>query len=463
MSWHWPFGISKVTDVTGLIVLNLEGLHEQSHDPGNLSEKLAEPTMSLSMTLSALLVCMDEAAAQVLRRVLEELSIGVESCPDFARASIRLAQDRFDVVIVDGESNADVIGLLRDTRMSRLNDATLAVAVVAGQESIRELFSLGVNFALYKPVAYDRALSSLRAARAVMRKEKRKRGRAPVHTHATVDYANVTQEKATLINLAEDGMSVSFGKKLPPTSKIYFQFRLPGQSASVRLSGQVVWQDWNGRAGVSFVDVPKTSRRLVTEFLDATLPREAQLEQLPDVTVEVDDSQQQLATVSVAEQTHGDHGRNHGAAQEARHEQVRHEQLRQENEARGRASHEVEREAAPQKQPSTDPDNRRTQLRYPCRLGAEVYHTGNSVPNRCCLTDLSSGGCYLEVPLPFPPGASVEILVRTHELKLRLRGSVQAAHPGFGMGVAFELKTNDERESVKKLTEFVAKTTEPSN
>jgi hypothetical protein len=48
-------------------------------------------------------------------------------------------------------------------------------------------------------------------------------------------------------------------------------------------------------------------------------------------------------------------------------------------------------------------------------------------------------------------------------LKLRLRGTVQAAHPGFGMGVAFELKTNDERESVKKLTEFVAKTTEPSN
>ena len=38
------------------------------------------------MTLSALLVCVDEASAQVLRRVLEELSIRVESCPDFVRA-----------------------------------------------------------------------------------------------------------------------------------------------------------------------------------------------------------------------------------------------------------------------------------------------------------------------------------------------------------------------------------------
>jgi hypothetical protein len=411
---------------------------------------------------------MDEAAALVLRRVLEELSIGVESCPDFARASIRLAQDRFDVVIVDGESNADVIHLLRDTRTSRLNDATLAVAVVAGQESIRELFSLGVNFAVYKPVAHDRALSVLRAACAVMRKEKRKRGRAPVHTHATVDYANVTQEKATLINLAEDGMSVSFGKKLPPTSKVYFQFRLPGQSSSVRLSGQVVWQDWNGRAGVSFVDVPKSSRRMVTEFLDAVLPREAQLEQLPDVTVEMDESMQQLATVSVGEQTHGDSGRNQGVAHE-----VRHEETRREHESRGHTKQQGETKAAPEKkqvsvsesssESSIDPNNRRSQARYACRLGAEVYHTGNSVPNRCCLTDLSAGGCYLEVPIPFPPGSSVEILVRTHHLKLRLRGAVQASHPGFGMGISFELKADNERESVKKLIDFVASTTEPSN
>ena len=58
-----------------------------------------EPTMEIRMTLSALLVCVDEAAAQVLSRVLGELSIRVESCPDFARAAIRTPQERFDVVI----------------------------------------------------------------------------------------------------------------------------------------------------------------------------------------------------------------------------------------------------------------------------------------------------------------------------------------------------------------------------
>lgn len=387
------------------------------------------------MTLSALLVCVDEVAAKVLRRVLEELSIRVEACPDFARASIRLAQQRFDVVIVDGDSNAEVIGLLRESRLSRLNDATLAVAVVAGQESIREMFSLGVNFVLYKPVAHDRALSSLRAARAVMRKEKRKNARAAVHAHATIDYANVQQERATLVDLAQDGMAVQFGKKLPPTSKVYFQFRLPEQSSFVRLSGQVVWQDWNGRAGVQFVDVPKASRRLLTDFLAANVPTESRQDALPEVTVEVEEPLQ-LATVSVAEQTHGDR-----KIQESQHYIP------------------TPLSATPT---HSDADNRRTESRYACRLGAEVYLTGTSVPNHCCLTDLSSGGCYLEVSLPFPKGSTVEILVRTYEMKLRLRGTIQASHPGYGMGVAFELATKEQQTNVKKLTDFVATTTDPS-
>jgi len=388
------------------------------------------------MTLSALLVCEDKSAAEVLHRVLKELSIRVESCPDFVRGGVRAAQERFDVIIVDGASSSAVMMLLRETRLSRKNDSTLAIAVVPSQESIRELFSLGVNFVLYKPVSYDRALSSLRAARAVMRKEKRRAARAVVHTHATVDYANVQQEKATLVDIGQDGMAVMFGKKLPPTSKLYFQFKFPGQSANVRLSGQLVWQEWNGRGGVQFVDVPKTSRRLLDEFLGAHLPKEGGRREVSDVTVEVEEPLQQMAAVAAAGPAHAAEKPSHAGEQTEL--------------ARAAASY----AAAAEK----DANNRRGQTRYHCRLGAEVYRTGTSVPNHCCLTDLSAGGCYLEVSLPFPQGASVEIYVRTYELKLRVRGTVQASHPGYGMGVAFELNTKEEQANIKKLTDYVAST-----
>jgi CheY-like chemotaxis protein len=392
------------------------------------------------MNLSSLLVCADEAAAQVLRQVLEELSIRVESCPDLVRAAIRLAQQRFDVVILDCKSHPDAVGLLRETRHSRLNDSTLAVTVVQRQESIREMFSLGVNFVLYKPVAYDRALSSLRAARAVMRKEKRRRARAPVHAHAKVDYANVEQEKATLVDLAADGMAVLFGKKLPPTSKVYFQFQLPGQKSSVRLSGQVVWQDWNGLAGIQFADVPKASRRLLDEFLSATLPGATE-DDFSAVTVELEQS---FPSAPVS------------PASEARRE------YQPERVAAGHVAQPFRSEPPRSESSRSESGDRREKARYACRLGAEVYRTGTAVPNHCSLTDLSPGGCYLEMPLPFPKGTSIEITVRTYDLKLQLRGAVQASHPGYGMGVAFELQTDYERDQLQKLTDFVAATGETS-
>jgi CheY-like chemotaxis protein len=390
------------------------------------------------MNLSALLVCVDEAAGQVLRQVLGELSIRVESCSDMVRAGIRLAQERFDVVVFDCGSQREVTTLLKETRLSRLNDATLAVAVVPGQDNIREMFSLGVNFVLYKPVSHERALSSLRAARAVMRKEKRRKPRATVHAHATIDYADVAQEKATLVDLAEDGMSVRFGKKFPPTTKVYFQFQLPDQSAVVRLSGQVVWQDWNGRSGVQFVDVPKASRRLITDFLRPVLPAARVQESVAGVTVEMEEP---LQAVGVgAERVK--RGVEPGAD---RRSEPRHATIADPAGA-GAGSAGL----------CPEDGNRRDKLRYACRLGVQVFRTGIAVPHHCCLTDLSAGGCYLEVSLPFSKGTSVEIVVHTHEIKLRLRGTVQASHPGFGMGIAFELNTKEERDPVQELTDFVA-------
>jgi len=392
------------------------------------------------MTLSSLLVCADEASVQVLRRVLEELGIQVELCPDAVRAAVRLAQIRFDLLILDCETQADVIALLGESRASRLNDSTLAVAVVSGQESIREMFSLGVNFVLYKPVSYERALSSLRAAQSVLYRDKRRKSRAAVHTHATIDYAGVEQARATLVDLAEDGMAVNFGKKLPPTCKVYFQFQLPGQTASVRLSGQVVWQDWNGRAGIQFVDVPKSSRRVLQEWLKLNTveaPKQELAAETPEVEHSIRPSEDPVAAERPVEK-----------------QPVETQQVEKQHETKqDTTAHDGEAGARLRSKP--DKDNRR-QTRYACRLGAEVYQRGSSVRNYCHLSDLSPGGCYLEMSLAFPAGTAVEIIVRTQEMKLKVSGDVRASHPGYGMGVSFLLSTRDERDGVQQLIDFVA-------
>jgi CheY-like chemotaxis protein len=388
------------------------------------------------MTLSSLLVCVDEAAVQMLRRVLEELGIQVELCPDAVRATVRLAQDRFDLLIVDCGEKSDVVAILRECRSSRANESTLAV-VVAEQDDIREMFSLGVNFVLYKPLSYERVMSSLRAAHAVLYRDKRGKARAPVHTQATIDYAGGEQEKATLVDLSDDGMAVNFGKRLPPASKVYFQFQLPGQTARVRLSGQVVWQDWNGRAGIQFADVPQTSRRVLHEWLQKNLA-DATKRELAAEAVEVEHS------IGPSESS-AEVDRHHAANQNAAKQEVQ------------------DRDEKARVRLRAEPNNRRGQTRYACRLGAEVYQQGSPVRNYCHLSDLSPGGCYLEMPLAFPTGTAVEITVRTQEMKLRLSGEVRASHPGYGMSISFTLNSKDERHGVQQLIDFVAAAAESSS
>ena len=95
--------------------------------------------------------------------------------------------------------------------------------------------------------------------------------------------------------------------------------------------------------------------------------------------------------------------------------------------------------------------NRRGEQRFACKLGAEVYRLGSNVPNRCTLSDISEGGCYVEMPTPLTRQSGVEILVRTADTKFRIRGQVLATHPGFGMGVRFEFHDSAEREEILRL------------
>jgi hypothetical protein len=73
-------------------------------------------------------------------------------------------------------------------------------------------------------------------------------------------------------------------------------------------------------------------------------------------------------------------------------------------------------------------------------------------PAPCQLTDLSSGGCYLEMASPFPMNTRVILIMRLKRLESRVEGVVRVMHPEIGMGVEFTRTTNQQR---KHLEEFI--------
>jgi CheY-like chemotaxis protein len=368
------------------------------------------------MSLKSLVVCAEDATTQVLRQILETLGLTVDHCLNAVDVHPKLADSRYDSVVLDCENEAEALDTLRQIRSSSLNTGTLVIAVAGKQNNVRQMFALGINFVLYKPISEERAWSSLRAARSLMQRERRRTARVAVHANASLDYSNVEKVPATLLDLSEEGTAVQSEKKLPPDCRVYFEFALPGHTSLVRLAGEVVWQDFTGRVGMRFVNVPSSSRKVLRGWLATNAP----------------------ATVAAAPQV-------------PRHETIIRTALPTPPEsgvARLRNA----------------PGNRRTQSRHACRLGADVFRTGVPVPHRCSLSDISSGGCYVEMPTPFPNGTHVEMVVRTKDLKLRVQGVVQSVHPGFGMGVKLVLKTAEHHDHVQTLIRLLAEseTTEPS-
>jgi c-di-GMP-binding flagellar brake protein YcgR len=72
-------------------------------------------------------------------------------------------------------------------------------------------------------------------------------------------------------------------------------------------------------------------------------------------------------------------------------------------------------------------------------------------PVRCQLTDLSMGGCYLDIPSPFPVSTRVTLSMRASEVELRSEGVVRVMHPEKGMGVEFTQSTPEHRELLEKF------------
>jgi CheY-like chemotaxis protein len=366
------------------------------------------------MALTSLVVCADSKAVQVLSQIFRELNIEAEHCADLTTAAARLAAKHFDAVVVDCQDQLPAIELIASVRKAQINRSTLIIGLVDGREQVRDIFGQGANFIVYKPVSVERAASSLRAARGLMAREKRGKLRVSLHAPASIAYSNAENVAATLLDLSEDGLAIQSERRLPPRCKVYFQFNLPGEKSSVRLSGDVVWQDSSGRVGIRFVDVPQTSRRTMNEWIKGSLSRLATAE---ENAPKAPKKEKLPPTEAVATRLAG-LGLSAGSS------------------------------------------NRRIQARRACRLSADVFRLGEGVPNRCTLSDVSTGGCYVETPSPFPANTALDIVVRTSDMKLRVRGKVQVVHPGFGMGVQFSLNTADEREQVKQL--IAANTAEDS-
>ena len=81
--------------------------------------------------------------------------------------------------------------------------------------------------------------------------------------------------------------------------------------------------------------------------------------------------------------------------------------------------------------------DRRQSARAKCSIAAELHPVGQPVI-WCKVSDLSLGGCFVEMPIPLRVDTEFEVALWLGETKLRLKGEVASTSPGFGIGVRFK-------------------------
>jgi CheY-like chemotaxis protein len=307
------------------------------------------------MNLQALLVSTDDSAADVLGRVLPSFGVSMDRSSEPETTMARIQQQKFEAIIVDFDDLDAANAVLRQVKA--LGAQSLTIALVADSTKVRDILSGGAHFVLYKPVTEEGAKAGLKAAAALLSRERRRAFRVPVQAPVAITLPDTRKVDGILLDLSETGMDVLTSEPQVAGALLAFQFQLPDGGLQVEAHGQVAWANPNGQTGVHFVDVPQTTATDLKAWLKAAAA-------------------------------------NTGA----------------------------------------NPDE--------------------LVPH-CKLTDLSLGGCYVETEAPFPERALIDLCLKTGELEVHTEGMVRVTHPGRGMGVEFPSRTQEQREQVGKLIEFL--------
>jgi len=224
------------------------------------------------MSLRSLVACSDEKIIRVLRRVLGDLEIEMETCPDAESAVYRLSRKRYEAVIVDCADEELATQVLKSTRCAPCNKRAVAVALIDGQKLVRSAFSLGAHFVLYKPLSTERAKNSFRAARALMKRERRRNARIAVQVPVKLILGNSEAQQTTTSDISEGGLSIRFARRSKSKSGLRVQFTLPGNNQAVECAAEFAWENAEGLAGLRFADVSADMSKQLREWMLSQSP-----------------------------------------------------------------------------------------------------------------------------------------------------------------------------------------------
>jgi len=207
------------------------------------------------MNLQALLFSADNAASDILGRVLPSYGVAVERLSDPMVAVARLQQQRFDALVVDFEDADGAASVLEMSRQAGSGTGAITVALLGDVSRVRDILAGGAHFVLYKPLTEGAARAGLRAFAALLSRERRRAVRVPVQAPVELTLPDRQMVEGILLDLSETGMDVLTASPMGAGALLGFSLQVPSAGPYLKAHGQVAWANPNGQTGVHFIDL----------------------------------------------------------------------------------------------------------------------------------------------------------------------------------------------------------------
>lgn len=226
--------------------------------------------------LKALLLSRDQEVLRVIRRVLETVSIDMETVTSTDAARQIIARRKFDTVLIDCDDVQSGSDIIRELRKGKSNSKSIIFAITNRVTSTKGAFEIGANFVLEKPVSIDRTTRSLRAAHGLILRERRRYHRHQISATAHLSYGTRRDVRVPVKDISEGGLALG----APPTEdmkgSVQIRLELPGLNRIVEVRGEFVWTNDKGHVGVRFTTLANQAKSELESWLarqlEVTLP-----------------------------------------------------------------------------------------------------------------------------------------------------------------------------------------------
>ena len=226
-------------------------------------------TPTPSVGIQAMIVSRDEQIVNLFSDVLGQMGIDVQHCSDESTAVSQVSSARFEAVVLDFDTVAEMAFLLQSIHESRSNKNALVFGLATEASALQRALQQQINVPFQRPLQTQRVVSILSAGYGLMLRDRRRYFRYGISVPVRLKRSSGEHLHCTSINISQNGTALCLTAALKLGESVEIVLAIPGVEGLVSARGTVIWDDKHGKAGVRFECSSEDDEKRLAAWLDA--------------------------------------------------------------------------------------------------------------------------------------------------------------------------------------------------